>query len=172
MSCGGRPIQVELEVRRFFCGDGSGPVATLAEQVDGLTAKHQRRTLGLRGLLERVALALAGNAGSRLARAMGQIVSRFALIRALPDPEAGQVTVLGVDDFAKRKGTSYATSLAIFSGAEPQAGAASKGTAGRVAGEAGRGRRARAEPRWVRAWCTDTIAGGARQALASSSHRS
>lgn len=114
VSCGGRPIQVELEVRRFVCGDGSCPVATFAEQVDGLTAKHQRRTVGLRGLLERVALALAGSAGSRLARAMGQAVSRFTLIRmirALPDPEVGHVAVLGVDDFAKRKGASYATVL-------------------------------------------------------------
>jgi hypothetical protein len=47
---------------------------------------------------EKVALALAGRAGSRLARALGAVVSRFTLIRllrGLPDPEAGQVTVLG-----------------------------------------------------------------------------
>ena len=114
LACGGRPVQVELEVRRLICDNPACPVATFAEQVDGLTARHQRRTAGLRSLLERVALALAGRAGSRLARVLGAVVSRFTLIRlvrALPDPEIGQVTVLGVDDWAKRRGQSYASVL-------------------------------------------------------------
>jgi transposase len=66
LSCYGRPVQVVLQVRRFICDNPACAVATFAEQVHGLTAKHQRRTIGLRSLLERVALALAGRAGSRL----------------------------------------------------------------------------------------------------------
>jgi hypothetical protein len=81
LACGGRPVRAGLEVRRLICGNPGCPVATFAEQVEGLTARHQRRTAGLRSLLERVALGLAGRAGSRLARVLGAAVSRFTLIR-------------------------------------------------------------------------------------------
>jgi hypothetical protein len=96
LACGGRPVQARAGGPPSHLRQPGLPVATFAEQVEGLTAGHQRRTAGLRSLLERVAL--AGRAGSRLARLLGAVVSRFTLIRlvrAMPDLEIGQVTVLG-----------------------------------------------------------------------------
>ena len=111
---GGRPVQVVLEVRRFCCGNPACEVATFAEQVPGLAGWYQRRTASLPALPGKVALALAGRAGSRLAAALAVAVSRFTLIRlvrALPDPQAGQVTVLGVDDAGQRTGHWHAAVL-------------------------------------------------------------
>jgi transposase len=114
LPCGGRPVEVLVLVRRLRCANAECPAATFAEQVPALTAWYQRRTPGLRGLLEADALALAGRAGARLAAALGAAVSRHTLIRmirAMPDPEPGPVAVLGADDVATRKGQHYATVL-------------------------------------------------------------
>jgi len=107
---GGRRVMIRLTVRRFFCACAACKRKTFAEQVPGLTARYARKTPLLAGTLRDIAVALAGRAASRLARALGVPASRQVLLRlvmATPDPEAPEPRVLG--DFAIRRGQNYGT---------------------------------------------------------------
>jgi len=97
---GGRPVEIVLAVRRFFCPASGCRSRTFAEQVDGLTTRYARKTPLLSGALGSIAIALAGRAGSRLAAGLGVPASRQVLLRlvmAAPDPQAASPRVLGVD---------------------------------------------------------------------------
>ncbi|WP_218929492.1 ISL3 family transposase [Streptomyces lunaelactis] len=110
----GRRVVLRLRVRRFTCEDVSCGRRTFVEQVGGLTRRYGQRTERMRSVLAEVGLALAGRAGARLADVFGARVSRNTVLRlvdALPEPQPRIPRVVGVDEYAMRKGRVYGTVL-------------------------------------------------------------
>jgi transposase len=108
----GIPVGIELRVRRFFCDVGDCAQHIFTERLPNTVKRYGRRTCRVSVALEKITLALGGSAGSRLAEQLGIIASGSTLLRDLRKrARAVSVSprVVGIDDWAWRKGQRYGT---------------------------------------------------------------
>lgn len=102
-----------LKTRKFKCGNNRCHRKVFSEHTPDIV-RYSRRTRRATVILETFAIELTGRLGSILSKQMHLTVSsstitRLAYSQQLPD--INQPRVLGVDDWAYRKGVSYGTIL-------------------------------------------------------------
>jgi len=110
----GQEVELVLQVRRMKCLNKDCPQRTFAERLQGLAEVHAQRTNRFTEALREIGFAMSGEAGAALAAALQMHTSGDTLLRIVHrTSEPGQPTphVLGVDDWAYRKGQVYGTIL-------------------------------------------------------------
>jgi transposase len=114
LPCFGRAVRLEVTVRRFSCGRPECPRRIFAERLPGFAEPRARTTARLRRAHESIGCALGGEAGSRLTARLSMTTSPDTLLRRvkrLQDDSAPPPRLVGIDDWAWRKGQRYGTIL-------------------------------------------------------------
>src|SRR2546423_11627063 len=114
LPCAGRRVILALTVRKFVCRTPTCPRQIFTQRLPDLVQSYARMTNRLREALVALGLATSAQVSERLAPSQGMLVSAPTLLRrfrAVACPPPKSVRILGMDDWAWKKGQTYGTIL-------------------------------------------------------------
>src|SRR5664279_4761841 len=110
LSCSGLSVEMTLKVRRFFCTNRECKQRIFTERLPGLVQPYGRRSERLNKVVGSLAIAMGVRSASRLLDILQMKASIWAILRVLhrlPIPCRPTPHILGVDDWAMRRGRRY-----------------------------------------------------------------
>lgn len=108
----GIKVILRIKTRKFFCDNPECPKKIFVERFPGFLATSHRKTVRLDEMITRIGYFLGGNPGAEFCRRLGITVGKDTVLRRIkkePASDDEEVDVVGIDDWAYKRGQRYGT---------------------------------------------------------------